>query len=375
MSTFCGGGVECKRAKRGLRRAAFTLVELLVVIAIIGILIALLLPAVQAAREAARRSQCVNNLKQLGIGLQNYNDVHGCFPFGKGGTGYCSGWNAPTGNCSRVSGFIPILPFIEQQATYDQIRSGGNSAGDTTKLASPFGPPGWYGWVNWNVQVASLICPSDVRPVPTTGQVGNNNYAFSRGDSINNNRDATSTRGMFAYSHTVKLSMVTDGTSNTIAMSERIRDNFGIGTRPKVNIKNGTAISISNINTNPGVCLTTATGLYYNDPANVKGRFGTLWTDGQMERCGFTTVLAPNSPSCVNNNNVNADSTSGAYSPTSNHPGGVNGVMVDGSVRFISDNINTGNLALPEVSIGPSPYGVWGAMGSKNGDEGGSNNL
>ena len=125
-------------SRKRSQRHAFTLVELLVVIAIIGILIALLLPAVQAAREAARRNQCSNNLKQLGVGLHGYHDITGSFPFGRGGTA-----TGAMSNSSRVSGFIPLLPYIEQTAIYDQIRAGGNGA-------PPLGPRGWSSWANWN---------------------------------------------------------------------------------------------------------------------------------------------------------------------------------------------------------------------------------
>jgi prepilin-type N-terminal cleavage/methylation domain-containing protein/prepilin-type processing-associated H-X9-DG protein len=341
----------------------FTLVELLVVIAIIGILIALLLPAVQAAREAARRSQCVNNLKQLGVALQNYHDVNNSFPPMKGGT-TSSYPSTPATNYGRGSGFIALLPFMEQGALYDQIRAGGNGS-------QPFGPAAWSSWTNWNVQVPSLLCPSDIRPAPSAGSVGETNYAFSLGDTVSNNCWATSNRGMFAQSVTVKISQVTDGTSNTIAMSERARANFDIGKMTPAMVKQGTVTAMSGIITNPGSCLATVSGLYYTNPSLVKGRFGTLWTDGQAERVAFTTVLPPNGPSCVIDGNTAADSPSGVYAPSSNHPGGVNGVMVDGSVRFINDAINTGNVGLGTVTTGPSPYGVWGAMGSKDGGEGG----
>ncbi len=116
------GGAVLGRRPPGLMRPeparsvrGFTLVELLVVIAIIGILIALLLPAVQAAREAARRSQCVNNLKQLGVALQNYHDVNNSFPPMKGGT-TSSYPSTPATNYGRGSGFIALLPFMEQRA-------------------------------------------------------------------------------------------------------------------------------------------------------------------------------------------------------------------------------------------------------------------
>ncbi|HVX59980.1 MAG TPA: DUF1559 domain-containing protein [Pirellulales bacterium] len=384
---FSVRNASTRASDRARVKSGFTLVELLVVIAIIGILIALLLPAVQAAREAARRSQCVNNLKQLGLGLQNYHDVHGSFPLGCGGTGTCVGWGGTyTGNCTRVSPFIPLLPFIEQQALYESIRAGGNSAGNASQMASPYGPPGWYSWANWNVQVASLLCPSDIRPRPAAGAVGENNYAFSHGDSIYNNYQYNPdplnwSRGMFAGHWAVKLNMVTDGASNTIAMSERLRVNFSINTQTKVNVRQGTVVGMSSLSSSPGACLATAQGTYYADPTQVFGAFGTNWTDCETTRCGFTTVLAPNSPSCLMPSSLCStcgynDSPGGAYAPSSSHPAGVNGVMVDGSVRFISDNVNTGNLGLPEVqNVGPSPYGVWGAMGSKSGDEGAASNL
>ena len=371
MPTLVNQGVEPKRAERKQASRAFTLVELLVVIAIIGILIALLLPAVQAAREAARRSQCVNNLKQFGIGLQNYNDVHRSYPPRKTGTSGCSGWTG--GNCRRVSGFVPLLPFIEQQAMYNAIEAGG------PQNAPPYGPPGWYSWVVWKPQIPLLICPSDTMRVPTTNQMGQNNYAFSQGDSIQNltsNSNPTNwNRGMFCYSNAVTLNMVTDGTSNTIAMSERIRVTaFYTGQGgSKVSIKKGEVNGLTTVHTNPGICLAQANGMYYANPSQVKARFGIHWTDGQTEYCGFNTVLAPNNPSCTRNWNKYGDSAGGVFPPTSNHPGGVNGVMVDGSVRFINDNINTGNLAAAEVNVGPSPYGVWGALGSKDGGEGAAN--
>jgi prepilin-type N-terminal cleavage/methylation domain-containing protein len=362
---------ERRRSTRCSARLAFTLVELLVVIAIIGILIALLLPAVQAARESARRSQCVNNLKQLGLGLQNYHDINKTLPFGKGGTG------TNPGNAGRVSGFIPLLPYIDQAPLYDVIRAGAPPG------ILPLGPVGWAGWNGgWNVNVPALQCPSEITPLElraVPGSPGQNNYCFSRGDSIFNNCNLTSSRGPFAQNITVGFNQIADGLSATIAMSERVRSReqaIGINLQPT--IKEGTATGQGNLDTNPatnpGSCFATANGNFYISPAQVKCRFGVLWTDGQMERTGFNTVMPPNAPSCTGDANVNADCRSGVYAPSSFHPAGVNGVMCDGSVRFISEAINTGNLGSAEALNGPSPYGIWGAMGSKNGGEGAASN-
>jgi len=344
-------------AKSRTFRGGFTLVELLVVIAIIGVLIALLLPAVQQAREAARRMQCSNQLKQLGIALHNYHDTYGSFVPRKQGTTEGGGNNC---NRGRASGFIGLLPFLEQAAMYDQIK-----AGDTT--FNPWGPAAWSGWNVWNIPPQMLLCPSATSQNPQNNSV---NYMFSVGDTINNNRDRTNLRGLFQNREGVSFADITDGSSNTIAMSERLVTNFSLGSKSgNIDIKHGTATGFSGLSGNPGQCIGSATGNFYTTASDIKGRTGWRWTDGQSEKVGFTTVTPPNSPSCIDGTNGNGDGQHTIMPPTSNHPGGCMGLYADGSVSFVIDTIDTGDLSAANVTSGISPYGVWGAMGSKNGGE------
>ncbi len=197
------------------RRSGFTLVELLVVIAIIGVLVALLLPAVQAAREAARRSQCTNNLKQIGLGLHNFHDTYGHFPPG----------GSSTNNNEGFSWAVFILPFIEQDNTWDLLNEANGNSLDPTGKSSAWTcrchrttggaePPG-------RMTIQSFLCPSDtlpnVRPNSDQNfQCGKINYAGCIGTRENDNN------GIFNRFRTVKRRMaaVTDGTSNTIIVGE-----------------------------------------------------------------------------------------------------------------------------------------------------------
>lgn len=366
----------------GLRsRAAFTLVELLVVIAIIGILVGLLLPAVQAAREAARRMQCSNSLKQLGLAVLNYESAFKALPPRKGGTstGF-TGTARNTSNGGRLSGFVFLLPYFEQTAMYNAIQ-GGDPNGTTGytgaggPTVAPGGPAAWAGWPVWNDSPSMLDCPSDGPVFNQPANIQTNNYAFSVGDTVVNALNLNDPRGVFGNQRFTKLGAITDGTSNTLLFSERLKANFGLSNvvANQIEVTVGTATGVAGSDLSPIVCLTTASGRYYNAGRVVKGRFGSLWTDGQSERVCFNTVLGPNKPSCTTDSNGNADSGAnpqGLIIPASSrHTGGVNAAMGDGSVHFISDSIDTGNLALPSLASGPSPYGVWGALGSKSGSE------
>lgn len=234
--------------RRNSPRAAsgFTLVELLVVIAIIGILIALLLPAVQAAREAARRSQCNNNLKQIGLGLQNYSDVNKSFP-PDALWGLFSGTSIG-GNATAVLPQKPyhypwsvaILPFIEQKPLYDAINKRfmiwqqSQQYAMPSNNSTPILPPSYYGYVQ-SQQVPPYRCPSDGTfsgPNDLPFYTMWINYAGSQGVgfygctvSQGNPGETKSsaplgTKGIFSFNEASSFGSIKDGTSNTIAVAE-----------------------------------------------------------------------------------------------------------------------------------------------------------
>ena len=378
--------VETARRARPL---GFTLVELLVVIAIIGVLVALLLPAVQSAREAARRSQCSSNLKQFGIALHNYHDIWKKFPPRRGGSNTgnsATDLTRVTANYDRLSAFVPLLPFLEQQGMSDMIQNGGFT--ETGTVVPAGGPAGWYtsgsgAYTPWRTQIKVVLCPSDKTQWTSNVNNAKNSYAFSMGDCVGGNISvggvnvhwsSTSpyTRGVFGGSARCRgFADISDGTSSTIAMSERVFNTLADGSSIQANgqdIRTAEVMNVPATITNPSACYAQAQGNYYVGVL-IKAKWGNLWTDGQAERVAFSTVLPPNAPSCANDGNTNADSTGGVLSATSYHNGGVMGVMCDGAVRFISNNINCGNLSASQVTSGPSPYGVWGAIGSVEGRE------
>ncbi|HVX62311.1 MAG TPA: DUF1559 domain-containing protein [Pirellulales bacterium] len=351
---------EISRRRFRLRTTAFTLVELLVVIAIIGILIALLLPAVQAAREAARRSQCTNNIKQICLALQNYHDVVKCFPPGQCG---------PSQSNYRVSAFVPLCPYMEQQSLYNQIQ-GALIGNNGTKY--PPGPS--YPWDTnyspWNMNRADLICPSEVGIWQVSGNaIAKADYAFCYGDSTTfTSPDSSSVvipRGIFGVNSRISVANITDGASNTVAVSEH-----SIGQSAN-SIHGGVAQNVATAPTTPSACLAMANNGFYTSGTTTAMWVGQRWPDGAPWYCAFGTVLPPNSPNCVQ---ATSDHGPGVSSPSSYHPAGVVVGMADASVRFVSESINCGNLGSGNVTAGPSPYGVWGAMGSRDGGEAAQSN-
>jgi prepilin-type N-terminal cleavage/methylation domain-containing protein/prepilin-type processing-associated H-X9-DG protein len=360
----------------GQFKKAFTLVELLVVIAIIGMLIALLLPAVQAAREAARRMSCSNNMKQYALALHNHHDIYDFFPASIQIRRTRSGFE------TRANTNWCLLPFIEQGAMFEEFRE---------LAVHPWQPP------FDTASVSSFKCPSDKSGFLDGGICfGTANIHVSHGDMLNNVGfpsggydpnmvdallagwgDTNSRgRGVFMPYKWNSFSTISDGTSNTIAISEAV----SVETRGTQKIKGGTAGGWNHNEANtdgigPQNCLNRRDPA---DPTQFTGTVANAWRgsggifDGLSPNFGFCTVLPPNSPSCVTGTN---DTGVGVLSATSNHSGGVNVGLCDGSVRFITESVNTGDLTRGQripgggILTGPSLYGVWGALGTPSGGE------
>jgi prepilin-type N-terminal cleavage/methylation domain-containing protein len=374
-----GGGRYGKNKRR-----AFTLVELLVVIAIIGLLVGLLLPAVQAAREAAHRMSCSNNLKQFGLALHNYHLTNDSFPPALGGPAV---WNGSV-YVARRSMLVPLLAFIEQPALYEQAYSV-NSVAPSHDLTGD-------GKV-WATHIQGFICPSDTgrgKSVTVAGHNGRTSYIPCLGDwadsalAGNVNRRYPNPRGFASatqddqanMSPTRSLSDITDGTSNTIAFSETV-----ISTGyDKVLAKSGTWIDATAIPQNtkatvmstasPATCLgNVLNGEYTGAIGSILDWKGTKWSAGHPSRTAFSTILPPNSPSCVSQNNDSQART--LNSASSQHAGDiVQNLLVDGAVRAASSTIDTGNLLNTTTpgkikDSGESDFGVWGALGTINGGE------
>jgi prepilin-type N-terminal cleavage/methylation domain-containing protein len=337
------------------RSFGFTLVELLVVIAIIGILVALLLPAVQAAREAARRMSCGNNLKQLALACHNYHDTFKALPPMRGGTISNPAGNTATANEGCTSGWVSLLSFYEQGPMFDQVK------------AANMGPVPWDGnFVPWRTQIPTLLCPSDA---PARLDTGSSSYRFSLGTTVLDNHDGHGqdwnqpSTGMFTAmttwgrARTWTLSDVKDGTSNTIALAER-----RTGNRDRrediAHVANfrtdGTMRALSNQKNKTGFkglvddCMQTANqygGKKYNDTGvsieahgSGGGAFpGDRWADGRPYFAAFNTLVQPNGPSCQPDQ---GDWNWMMMTPSSRHPGIVQVSMGDGSVRSIADTIN-----------------------------------
>ena len=325
------------------KRKGFTLVELLVVIAIIGILIALLLPAVQAAREAARRSQCTNNLKQFALALHNYHDVYKTFPRQSYAQQMCSMWEGYSVNTM-------ILPFVEQGALYDlwkQRYATHNDPNNGFRVA-------WMNPVS-RVKINGFLCPSDV-PYGNVTFPGNN-YAVCMGSTVQWD-SYQNMNGMFRGRHPrnnldgsapgpeVRMADVKDGLSNTIMASEMLKGDNNNGTYIEGNtVRSGPNMSNAERNRPQTPDELATFGLACEAAiGNQRGNNGREWIAGVPTQTMFNAAAPPNwrYPSCAVNGGgygFSAD-RDGVFPARSFHPGGVNTALGDASIRFISETID-----------------------------------
>ncbi|WP_165236021.1 DUF1559 family PulG-like putative transporter [Aquisphaera insulae] len=320
-----GDGGPRHNVRRG---AGFTLIEALVVIAIIGILVALLIPAVQAARAAARRMQCVNNLKQIGLGIHQHAETRNTFP---------SGGSGPL----PASYLVQILPYLENSVLYNAIN-----------LTDPFGV------ANSTAQSLTpryFICPSDAggRPPDMEHAV---NYAGNTG------RDVLAGEGIFILKPLAARD-ITDGLSQTVGVSEwLIGPSFGVDFNPKQGRdlstidRNRRRYKLRQVYTDSPADLDAfvrtceTLNLADIDPGGVTGfTTGFSWLTGNLlSGTQYNHVMRPNQPCCWAMQNITAATAS------SLHVGGVHVLMMDGGVRFVKDSID------PQV---------WTAVGTRAGGE------
>ena len=361
------------------RKRGFTLIELLVVIAIIAVLIALLLPAVQSAREAARRIQCTNNMKQIGLALHNYHSTHEVFALG-GSRNNRIYQASPTSYDPWTcwSAHSMLLPYLEQTPIYNSINFAfAPEVADTTPNAAHLTVD--------KILITAFLCPSD----PSVGRFTTNSYSGCVGSSTAVGGFTGLTNGMFATYASAGIRDATDGTSSTIAFAEHLTgDGRGSGrigqntSAPSRYRGNGVAGAGGNDGANgvryraegaitigpngqpalqPGVqaaldtCATAWKGATASD--KIVDHRGYRWTMGITGYTMFNTVETPN-PSfnycrlgCARNCNMD---NSVSQPASSQHPGGVNVLLSDGSVRFVKSTI-----AKP----------VWWGLGSRAGGE------
>ncbi|WP_435008447.1 DUF1559 domain-containing protein [Tundrisphaera lichenicola] len=334
-------------------RRGFTLIELLVVIAIIAVLIALLLPAVQAAREAARRMQCTNNLKQLGLALHNYHSTQGAFP--------SAGWVADGKNWwiargltapghFRYSSLLQILPYLEQGVA-------SNTMNFQLPLYDNDGVDMPQNTTTYQLQVTTFLCPSDVRSA-RNGNEAPCNYASCSGNGLPGGDGLPgsygSPNGVLYLNSTTSMATITDGSSNTGLMSESIVGPNNSSSPPSAGSPNPQEVMVQLPLTLgspldifkyaplvPADCL-ASTAYRYDRQTN--------WIDGDYRHTMYNHYLTPNSTTydCLRG------PQHGWRTARSRHPGGVNLLLADGSVRFVK---NTINLA------------AWQSLGTCNGGE------
>jgi len=307
-----------KVANGNIRKGSgFTLIELLVVIAIIAVLISLLLPAVQSAREAARRAQCTNNLKQIGLAIHNYESVHSRLP------------SARTGSPHLWSSLAQMLPMLEGTSVQNAINF------QLGSLPAPARPWDYGNTTALATVIRTFLCPSDPGPEKLTPDFGPNNYMANsgtgrqNGGSFRQEDGFEQVDGVFYDRSSVRFSEVIDGLSNTAAFTESIKGN-GIDTvgstaaNPFLQYAQGPALtSISD-----DFCRNSIIGWV--------GQRGREWARGSFIYATINFYRTPNHAmyDCMSGNVI------GRMSARSYHPGGVNVLFLDGHVRFVKSSIS-----------------------------------
>mgnify|MGYP001171560103 CR=1 FL=1 len=323
------------KLKRG-----FTLIELLVVIAIIAILVALLLPAVQQVREAARKSQCQDHLHNLGVALHDYEASFKTFPGSPQSCPYHAAATSATSHCwAGFSGFAMLLPYIEQKPAYDQLDF--NLTWDDT-VNRP---------IVYNTLIDVYFCPSDpVSGTKTQTNSAGTSYGLCAGPVAD--WDTVNPPGLVSLRSSTKMASITDGTSNTIGCSEIAmgsnqgkRDftarNSAAGdltstTSGTARIFKATSAEAAAINTYFTACKNALGTAAVNGDDDDAGRF---WATGRVQwGPWFNTLVPPNAGAICDNDTSVTDlriKTASSY-----HPGGVQVMLMDAKVTFASENID-----------------------------------
>ncbi|MCL2347612.1 MAG: DUF1559 domain-containing protein [Planctomycetaceae bacterium] len=340
--------------------------------------------------------QCTNNLKQIGLALHTYHDANKGFPSGMGFGPAAAAYPLKDEEDSYAL-FGPLtafLPYIEQNAVYEKFVESCRLTSDAIKNGGT--PPALDAPITeWkNAKISPYSCPSATKrtngfgDIANIGQVESTNYVYSLGDhpggtevEVKNNRGAFGTHKQFR-----SMGSFVDGTSNTIAYSETIA-----GDMDQNRVKGNIAVYpvSQKVSPTPAQCLGLTTDKKTFTGTKVYYARGEAWFAGTPAYGSFLTVLPPNSLSCTSANSKNTmEWSSGMYNAASNHTGGVNAALADGSVQFISDTISSTSgpsdgftdqaqidariadfINGNKSASGRSPFGVWGAMGSINGGE------
>jgi len=355
----------------------FTLIELLVVIAIIAVLISLLLPAVQSAREAARRAQCTNNLKQLGLAVHNYHSSFDCFPAyvvflgPAGGSSCCPPSNGGNGWGWDASWLVSLLPNLEQGSLYNSFNFSISADGAPNTTVTYNG-------------LSAVVCPSDSIKQRPDYPWAPTNYRSNYGEpgvvrlwagTIVPNYTSTPQQWWGVDSNLAYFGMegLTDGSSNTALFSEKL---MGIGGLPANSVsvnssqyKLRTAFPITGdwtqYNTNNVTLALSYLATCNSLPGTTLSNNDSNWGNGFSWALanpwnyllnGYNHNNTPNSLSCLSTADQGGEwgGVVGIITATSGHPGGVNLGLADGSVKFVKNSIETK---------------TWWALGTRNGGE------